>query len=66
MKYVGTDDMRGWDHFQHETVFPEKPVPAGMHVCVFLINIHTASDQLTSSDHFLCGLQGFDSNFLAA
>lgn len=49
--------MWGWDHFKHKTAFPEqnteKPFPAGIHVCVFLINIHTAWDQLISSDHFL-------------
>lgn len=51
--------MWGWDHFKHKTAFPEqnteKPFPAGIHVCVFLINIHTAWDQLISSDHFFNG-----------
>ena len=57
----------GLDHFKHKPAFPEqntkKPVPTRVHVCVcvcvcvcvrvFPINIHTASDQLISTDHVL-------------
>lgn len=50
LKYDGTENMWGWDHLRHKT---EKPVPAGIRVCVFLINIHTARDQQISSGHFL-------------
>lgn len=42
---------------KHPTPFSEqnteKPVPAAIHGCVFLMYIHTASNELITTDHFL-------------